>query len=517
LSGLFSTLVTAVKPTAGGHKVSRLPFIIKADEVIGRRNANTGHGPVDADCRPRKRRAASILPKLKAFVRRAMCAVATAALIAAPLASGQPAIDNPRSALPTLAPLLDEITPAVVNISIQSRSTLKDSPFLRDPFFRRLFNLPEEENDVSAGSGVIVDVREGLVLTNYHVIRNAEEIVVTLKDGRQFHARPIGADHPTDVAVLKIDVTNLVALKLGDSDRLRVGDFVLAIGNPFGLGQTVTSGIVSALGRSGFNVEGYEDFIQTDASINPGNSGGALVNLRGELVGVNTSIVGPSGGNFGIGFAVPVNMARAVMSQIMRFGEVRRGRLGIKMEALSVAARRKLKLPVANGALVSEVQPGSPAEQAGLRRGDVVMSFDGRPVRDSNDFRNRIGLTPIGDHVELTILRKGQQLAIRAQIAPPLELPLIEGRVVPQLSGLRVADPDRITPKFARFEGALVVAVDDGSVAAKFGLHVGDAVTAVNRRRVRNVADFLAALHSVDHGFSLSVIRGDQAISLLPR
>ncbi len=444
-------------------------------------------------------------------------ALAIAAFGIAALAHAQPAIENPRSGLPTLAPMLAQVTPAVVNISVQSRSAPEDTPLLRDPFFRRFFNGPEKEKDFSAGSGVIVDAREGLVLTNYHVIKDADQIVVTLKDRRQLEAKPVGTDPPTDVAVLRIDARNLTALKFGDSDQLRVGDFVLAIGNPFGLGQTVTSGIVSALGRSGFNVEGYEDFIQTDASINPGNSGGALVNLRGELIGVNTSIVGPSGGNFGIGFAVPINMARAVMEQIVRFGKVRRGRLGVKIEELTSPSSRRFKLPNSEGAVIGEVQPGSPAEHAGLRRGDVVTGFDGHAVRDANDFRNRLGLTPVGDQIELTIYRKGQSLSIRAQIAPPLELPVSEGRAVPQLAGLKVADPDRLTPKFARFEGALVVAVDSDSAAAKFGLQVGDAITAVNRRRVRNVADFLAALHSVDHGFSLTVVRGDLLMSLLPR
>src|SRR4051794_22289876 len=300
--------------------------------------------------------------------------------------------------VPTLAPLLEQVTPAVVNIAVLSRSPEQDNPMLRDPFFRRFFGLPETAKpQISAGSGVIVDARSGYVLTNHHVVKDAEQIAVTLKDGRRLQGKLVGSDAATDIALLKVEGDNLNALTLGDSDALRVGDYVMAIGNPFGLGQTVTSGIVSALGRTGLNIEGYEDFIQTDASINPGNSGGALVNLRGELIGVNTAIIGPSGASVGIGFAIPSNMARAVMTQIVRFGEVRRGRLGIDFEDIAPDAATMLKLPTADGALITTVQPDSPAAKAGLRRGDVVLAFNGRPVRSGPDLRNRLGLTPVGE------------------------------------------------------------------------------------------------------------------------
>ena len=246
--------------------------------------------------------------------------------------------------MPTLAPIVNEVTPAVVNISVISRSAPEENPLFRDPFFRRFFNLPDkpQRQEQSAGSGVIVDARRGYVITNHHVIRNAEQVLVTLKDRRQFPAKLVGTDPGTDIAVLQIEAEGLSAIRIGDSDTLQVGDYVIAIGNPFGIGQTVTSGIVSALGRSGLSPEGYEDFIQTDASINPGNSGGALVNLRGELVGINSAIIGPAGGNVGIGFAVPSNMMRAVSNQIARFGEVRRGRLGIEMAELTPALSKKL-------------------------------------------------------------------------------------------------------------------------------------------------------------------------------
>jgi serine protease Do/serine protease DegQ len=296
-----------------------------------------------------------------------------------------------------------------------------------------------------------------------------------------------------------------------------VGDFVVAIGNPFGLGQTVTSGIVSALGRSGLNIEGYEDFIQTDASINPGNSGGALINLRGELIGINTAIIGPSGGNVGIGFAVPVNMARAVMNQIVRFGEVRRGRLGIDIEDLTPDAAAKLKTPTAEGAIIANVQADSPADKAGLRRGDVVLAFNGRTVRSGPDLRNRLGLTAVGEDIELTVFRGGQQLAIKTRIAPPQGLTAVDGQIVPQLAGLKIANIDRSNPQLARVEGVLVVGVETGSVAAGYGLRAGDVIAAINRQRVRNINEFLAAMRTVERAFQMTVVRGDFVLTFTIR
>jgi len=256
--------------------------------------------------------------------------------------------------VPTLAPLLEQVTPAVVNIAVLSRSPEQDNPMLQDPFFRRFFGLPEQARpQISAGSGVIVDAHSGFVLTNHHVVKDAEQISVTLKDGRRLQGKLVGSDAATDIALLKVEGDNLKALPLGDSDALRVGDYVVAIGNPFGLGQTVTSGIISALGRTGLNIEGYEDFIQTDASINPGNSGGALINLKGELIGINTAIIGPSGANVGIGFAIPSNMARVVMSQLAKHGEVRRGRVGLTTQDLNPELAASLSIaPATRGAVV---------------------------------------------------------------------------------------------------------------------------------------------------------------------
>ncbi|HEY5291417.1 MAG TPA: Do family serine endopeptidase, partial [Burkholderiales bacterium] len=336
--------------------------------------------------------------------------------IAAPCAPA--ALPLSLKGVPTLAPMLAQVTPAVVNISVVTRSPMEDNPLFRDPLFRRFFNIPDQSSrEQSAGSGVIVDRARGYVLTNNHVVNNAQEVVVTLKDRRALKARLVGTDPGTDIAVLKIEAHNLAELKFGDSDAMNVGDFVVAIGNPFGIGQTVTSGIVSALGRTGLGIEGYEDFIQTDASINPGNSGGALVNLAGELIGVNTAILGPSGSSAGIGFAVPSNMVRTVMEQIIRFGEVRRGRVGVVTQDMTHELAQSLAAGSIDGAVVVKVEPGSPADKAGLKPRDIVTSVNGKPVRGSADLRNRMGLTPVGEEVELRVQRGKQPLALRLRIA----------------------------------------------------------------------------------------------------
>lgn len=323
--------------------------------------------------------------------------------------------------VPTLAPLLDRVTPAVVNIAVVSRSPVADNPLLRDPLFRRFFNIPDEpeqRTQLSAGSGVIIDAERGYVLTNHHVVANGIEIYVTLKDRRRFKAQLVGSDEGTDLALLRIDSDHLTEVPFGDSDGLKVGDFVVAIGNPFGLGQTATSGIVSALGRSGLKISGgYEDFIQTDASINPGNSGGALINLRGELIGVNTAILSPAGGNVGIGFAVPSNMARSVVDQLTRFGEVRRGRLGVMVQDVTPDMGESLGLAQPEGALITQVEDGSPADRAGIRSGDVITAVDGKPVGNAAELRNRIGLVPLGQRVEIDLVRKGRPVSLTLAVS----------------------------------------------------------------------------------------------------
>jgi serine protease DegQ len=319
----------------------------------------------------------TVSPRLFALV------FAAAAALTAPAAAGAPII-GADGQVPSLAPLLKTVTPSVVNIAVMGKKS--DQPEV-------------------AGSGVIVDAKAGYVLTNHHVIEHADRIVVTLKDNRKFDATLVGSDPDTDIAVLKITAENLTALPLGNADRLEVGDYVLAIGNPFGLGQAVTSGIVSALGRTGLGLESYENFIQTDASINPGNSGGALINLRGELIGINTAIFTPGGGNVGVGFAVPINMAESVMKQLVASGEVHRGRLGVQVKDLTPELAQSMGVGAQQGAIVDFVDVLSPAQRAGLAPGDIILSVDGDPVHSAADLRNRVGLTQVGHKIQLTLLR----------------------------------------------------------------------------------------------------------------
>jgi Do/DeqQ family serine protease len=327
-----------------------------------------------------------------------------------PLADGAP--------VQTLAPVVSRITPGVVGISVRGR-VREDNPLLQDPMVRRFFNLqqqPVEHETQATGSGVIVDAAQGYVMTNAHVVENATSIEVTTKDNRRLTAKLIGRDPDTDIAVLQIPAGGLTAVPIGDSDRLQVGDFVLAIGNPFGLGQTVTSGIISALGRSGLGIEGYEDFIQTDASINPGNSGGPLVDLQGRVVGINTAILAPGGGNIGIGFAVPINMGRQVMDQLINYGEIKRGRIGVAIQDLTPDLAQALGTRQTQGAVIARVEPGSPAERAGLRTNDLVVAINGAPMRSGTELRNRVGLSRIGDEVELTVERGGAERNVTVRI-----------------------------------------------------------------------------------------------------
>ena len=328
-------------------------------------------------------------------------------------------------ALPSLAPMIKVVSPAVVNIA--TRGTLteripRNNPLFDDPFFRRFFNVPNEptvrhRKFQSAGSGVIVDARKGYIVTNRHVIENASEITVTLLDNRRVTATVVGSDEGTDIAVLKVQEPRLSEMPLGDSSHLEVGDWVVAIGNPFGLAHTVTVGIVSALGRTGINPRGYEDFIQTDASINPGNSGGALVNVQGELVGINSAILsGENDGNIGIGFAIPVNMVKAVMQQLITYGAVKRGALGIKLADVSFERAESLGLVNSHGALVTEVAHGSPAERAGITAGDIVESINGMALASAAQLRNAVALLRVGQSVELRVWHKGVVRAMAVSI-----------------------------------------------------------------------------------------------------
>jgi Do/DeqQ family serine protease len=424
-------------------------------------------------------------------------------LLAAFSAGAQPPPGAPtRDGLPTLAPILEKVTPAVVNIAVLQRSPEEQNPLLRDPFFRRFFGIPPDaQPQIAAGSGVIVDAKNGYVMTNAHVVKDAREMLVTLRDNRRLPAKLVGADPGTDIALLRVEPKNLVDVKLGDSDALQVGDFVIAIGNPFGLGQTATSGIVSALGRSGLSMEGYEHFIQTDASINPGNSGGALVNLKGELVGINTAIIGPAGGNVGIGFAVPVVMARAVMDQLIRFGEVKRGRLGISMQDVVGG----------EGATLAEVQANSPAAQAGLRKGDVVTALNGRPVRGAAELRARLGVVPVGETVELRVQRGNEARNLKAQIGPIESAAAGGGQAMEELAGASFREVERKGLP-GRNRAVLVTAVKPESPAFKHGLRAGDLIVGVNGRRVTSIQELAKALRA--RGVQLNVVRGDNVLTI---
>ena len=416
--------------------------------------------------------------------------------------------------MPSLAPMLENVTPAVVNIATEGRIQLRQNPLFSDPFFRRFFNFPDqpvERKTQSLGSGVIVDADRGLVLTNNHVIANAVQITVTLRDGRHLEADLVGTDPDTDVAVIKIPAEKLSALPTSDSDSLRVGDFVIAIGNPFGLGQTVTSGIVSALGRSGLGIEGYEDFIQTDASINPGNSGGALVNLNGELVGINTAIFSQSGGNIGIGFAIPINLALSIMEQLLESGEVQRGFLGVYAQDLDADLAEAFGLPKQSGAVVNKILEGSPAEKAGLMTGDIVVKIDGKQVRNASDVRNHIGLLKVGEEVTFEILRNGKPKTIKARIAAASEAKETPAVKNVRLQGLTVGDIKEDHPLYGTVEGVIIVDIQRGSRPWRSGLRAGDIITSVNKNPVANLEQFLKLAESEQGTLLLRIVRGNTA------
>lgn len=390
--------------------------------------------------------------------------------------------------LPSLAPILKKVMPAVVNISTKTQIQEAEHPLLRDPFFRHFFNVPNQprrRETSSLGSGVIVDAQRGYVLTNNHVIDKADQISVTLSDGRQLNAKLVGADPESDIAVIQVEPNRLTELSVADSDKLQVGDFVIAVGNPFGLGQTVTSGIISALGRSGLGIEGYEDFIQTDASINPGNSGGALIDLNGQLIGINTAILAPNGGNVGIGFAIPANMATRIMNTLIEYGEVKRGLLGITVQDLDHELAQALHLPPTHtqGAVITKVQPQSPADQAGLKPGDVVLAINGRKIKGSTDVRNIVGLARIGEEVNIEISRKGENLVRDARIAAPKRVAIEGESVHPKFAGVILRNVDE------EETGVLIEKIHTASYLYQSGVRPGDRITTANGQRVQTVED----------------------------
>jgi len=421
--------------------------------------------------------------------------------------------------MPSLAPMLELATPTVVNISTIGEIRSEEHPLLSDPFFKHFFNFPsrkQKKRHNSLGSGVIIDASHGHILTNHHVIDKALEIQVTLKDGRKFPAELLGSDPETDIAVLKIPSEGLQALPLSNSDRLRVGDFVVAIGNPFGLTQTVTSGIVSALGRSGLGIEGYENFIQTDASINPGNSGGPLVNLRGELVGLNTAIIAPGGGNVGIGFAIPINMAQAIVQQILEFGGVRRGVFGIEMQGMTPDLAQALGVTQQTGAVVVHIKSGSSAEKAGIAIGDIILAINGRPMHSPTDVETALALLRVGDTLEIRVLRDERQFRLKARIGDPMANMQDGARYSESLSGSMLGETLDKSP-YGELEAIEIGQVKKGSQAWQKGFRDGDILLAVNDVRVTSLKALKRTLKESPEIYQVKLRRGSSIITLISR
>jgi Do/DeqQ family serine protease len=442
------------------------------------------------------------------------------AVVAGDLAIAQ---TNPARELPTLAPMIEAISPAVVNISVKT-SVGGGPQAQQDELLRRFFDFegpPGRQREIEgAGSGVIVDAAKGYILTNHHVIASADKITVTLLENRSLTARVVGSDEGSDLAVLQVDAANLKSIPFGDSGTLRVGDYVVAIGNPFGFSNSVTSGIVSAMGRSGLNNEAFEDFIQTDASINPGNSGGALVNLNGELVGINSAIISRTGGNVGIGFAIPVNMVRTVMEQLIATGTVRRGLLGVNINDVTPELAETYGLPGNSGALVTRIIENSAAERAGIQINDVIVSINGKQLRDSGSLRNFIGLLPPGENVAVGLIRDGREQtvnAVLAEISPPAAVTAApikseETELDAVFEGAELVD--NASPNGVA--GLLVARVDPNSPAADRGLRVGDVITKVNRVRVRTLDEAVPVMEDA-RAIILEVQRGNRSQLILMR
>ena len=449
----------------------------------------------------------------------------TLIMLAAALAIAAPAQAHlAADEVPSLAPLVKESAPAVVIIATEGRlqqpQMQQPHPFFDHPFFERFFGdrerpTPQPRRPRAMGSGVIVDAENGYLLTNQHVIDEAERITVTLTDRREFEAEVVGADPETDVALLKIEAEALTALPLGDSDALQIGDYVVAIGNPFGLGQTITAGIVSAVGRSGLSLESYEDFIQTDAAINIGNSGGALISLKGELVGINTAIFSGGGGNIGIGFAIPVNMARRIMDQLLAHGEIQRGRIGVQIQDLTPDLAEALGTSHRQGAVVAQVLPGTPAEGAGIQAGDVIVEMNGEQVVGSSDLRNKVGLLRVGDAVRLTIERDGEPLTIDLAVGESGKIALGAGSQIPQLEGVVLGPLTPSSELYGEVEGVLVIEVEAGTPAWDAGLREGDVITEVNRQEVKDSDEILAVLEGSAPPLLLNIRRSDGARFIL--
>ncbi|MEO3990409.1 serine endoprotease DegQ [Pseudocitrobacter cyperus] len=420
-----------------------------------------------------------------------------------------------QGALPSLAPMLEKVLPAVVSVQVEGTAT----PDQRVPEELKKFFGEQGGNEPAQpfeglGSGVIIDAAKGYVLTNNHVISQAQKISIQLNDGREFDAKLIGSDDQSDIALLQIQGgSKLTQIAIADSDKLRVGDFAVAVGNPFGLGQTATSGIVSALGRSGLNLEGLENFIQTDASINRGNSGGALLNLNGELIGINTAILAPGGGSVGIGFAIPSNMAQILAKQLIQFGEIKRGLLGIRGMEMSADIAKAFNLNVQRGAFVSEVLPNSGSAKAGVKSGDVIVSLNGKALSSFAELRSRIATTEPGSKVKLGLLRDGKPLEVEVTLDKSTSATASADMIAPQLQGASLSDGQLKDGT----KGVVISDVEKGSAAAQVGLHKDDVIIGINRQRIQSIAEMRKVLETKPSVIALNVMRGEESIYLLLR
>ena len=423
--------------------------------------------------------------------------------------------------VPSLAPMLENITPAVVNIYTISE-TQEKSNYIDDPFLRKFFNIPGQQklkkrNRSGLGSGVIIDNKKGYIITNNHVIAKAKDIKVRLHDGREFKASLVGADPASDIAVIKISPDNLKSLKFANSENLRVGDFVVAIGNPFGIGQTVTSGIVSALGRSGLGIEAYENFIQTDASINPGNSGGALVNLKGELVGINTAIIGSKGGSgsVGIGLAIPVNMALDVTQQLLKYGKVRRGYLGVSAQDLTSDLSKAFGIRTNRGAIITRVQEGSPAYVSGIRVGDVVVKINNQIIENASAMRNKIGLLKLNTVISMQINRKGEIFNKKVKILEKKLSKKSGVKINTRLDGMRFSEITKNMPEYGKIAGIKITGIKKTSKAYSVGIRANDIILSINNIPVQKIKDLEIVSGENDSELIVHVQRGMRTAFIL--
>ncbi len=434
-----------------------------------------------------------------------------------PMANAAMPVAVEGQALPSLAPMLEKVLPAVVSVRVEGTQVQRQQLPEQFKFFFGP-NMPSQKESSrpfeGLGSGVIIDAAKGYILTNNHVINNADKISVQLNDGREYDAKLIGRDEQSDIALLQVsDVKNLTAVKMADSDKLRVGDFAVAVGNPFGLGQTATSGIISALGRSGLSLEGLENFIQTDASINRGNSGGALVNLNGELIGINTAILAPGGGNIGIGFAIPSNMAQSLSKQLIEFGEVKRGLLGIKGSEMTADMAKAFKTDAQRGAFVSEVLPKSAAAKAGIKAGDILVSLDGKPINSFAELRAKVGTTAPGTTIKVGLLREGKPMDLSVTLDNSENASTNAETLSPSLQGASLSNGTLPNGD----KGVKIDNVDKGTPAAQVGLQKGDVIIGVNRERVENITALRKLIESKPAVMALSIVRGEESIYLLLR